>query len=98
VNNIIISSPFIAFIKGTPENPKCGFTRTLLEIFKNNQIEYTYYDIIEDEQMRYWARHYSQWSTYPQIFINGRLIGGLDKIKELVDNGEFSKMIPASCK
>lgn len=98
VKSIIESSPFIAFIKGTPEEPKCGFTRTLLEIFKNHQIEYTYYDIIADEQMRYWARHYTQWPTYPQIFIKGKLIGGLDKLKELVESGEFAKMIPASCK
>jgi glutaredoxin-related protein len=72
------------FIKGTPENPKCGFTRSLLQILKNNEIEYTFYDIIEDEQMRYWTRDYSGWPTFPQVFINGKLIGGLDVTKELI--------------
>ena len=48
--------------------------------------------------MRYWLRQYKGWPTYPQIFINGQVIGGLDKVKELLANGEFSKLIPESCR
>ena len=48
VKSILNESPVIVFIKGTPENPKCGFTETMLKILKENQIEFTYYDIIED--------------------------------------------------
>jgi glutaredoxin-related protein len=81
VKSIIESCPFIVFIKGTPENPKCGFTRSLLEILRTKEIEYTFYDIVEDELMRYWTRDYSGWPTFPQVFINGKLIGGLDVTK-----------------
>lgn len=48
--------------------------------------------------MRNWVRHYSGWPTYPAVFVNGKAIGGLDKVKELVEKGEFDKMVPASCK
>ena len=83
VQQILDSCPVIVFIKGTPANPKCGFSTTLLEMLKKYGVEYTYYDIIEDEYMRYWLRHYKNWPTYPQLYINGKFIGGLDLIKEL---------------
>lgn len=92
------SCPVIIFIKGTPQNPKCGFTRTLLQILKDHNVEFTYYDIIDDEYMRYWLREYGNWPTYPQVFVNGKFIGGLDIIKESVAKGEFSNQIPPSAK
>ncbi len=48
--------------------------------------------------MRYWLRAYKNWPTYPQVFVNGNFIGGLDLIKESVSKGEFSKIIPESAK
>lgn len=88
----------IVFIKGTPDNPKCGFTETLLELLKVNNIEYTYYDIIEDEYMRYWLRNYSGWATYPQVYLSGKIVGGLDAFKEQLANGDLLKKLPSSSK
>ena len=96
VKSILEESPVIVFIKGTPQNPKCGFTETMLSILKEQQVEFTFYDIIEDEYMRYWVRHYSGWPTYPQIYSQGKIIGGLEVIKELVAKGEFLTLIPNS--
>jgi glutaredoxin len=70
----------------------------LLQILKDHQVEFTFYDIIEDELMRYWLRDYKNWPTYPQVYVNGNFIGGLDVVKDLVVKGEFSKMIPDSAK
>ncbi len=48
--------------------------------------------------MRYWLRAYKNWPTYPQAFVNGKFIGGLDLIKESVEKGEFAKIVPESAK
>jgi glutaredoxin len=70
----------------------------LLQILKDHQAEFTFYDIIEDELMRYWLRSYKNWPTYPQLYINGQFVGGLDIVKDLVAKGEFAKLIPDSSK
>jgi Grx4 family monothiol glutaredoxin len=90
----LTESQVILFIKGTAENPKCGFTETLLKLFQDQDISFTYYDILADEYMRYWLRNYSGWPTYPQVHSNGKLIGGLDVCKELVAKGELIGRVP----
>jgi Grx4 family monothiol glutaredoxin len=98
VRSVIEGCPIIVFTKGTPENPKCGFTRTLLQLLAENGVEYAFYDIIADEQMRYWTRDYSAWPTFPQLFIGGKLVGGLDVTKALIEKGDFANMVPRSCR
>ncbi|RGB35727.1 glutaredoxin-3 [Rhizophagus diaphanus] len=88
------SSPVMAFIKGTPTQPRCGFSRKLIEIFNENQVKFSSFNILADEEVRQGLKEYSNWPTYPQVYINGELVGGLDIIKELVANGEFKGMIP----
>jgi glutaredoxin-related protein len=54
---------------------------------RSQNIEFTYYDILVDEYMRYWLRNYAGWPTYPQVYSQGKLIGGLDVCKDLVAKG-----------
>ena len=54
--------------------------------------------MIEDEHMRHWIKIYSGWGTFPQIFVRGACLGGLDKFRELVESGEIMKVIPESCR
>jgi len=96
IKSILESCPVIIFIKGTPQMPKCGFTEQLLAILNEHKVEYTYYDIIADEYMRYWLRNYNGWPTYPQIYIDGKLLGGLDVLKESIKQGEFQKLLKKS--
>ena len=84
----------MAFIKGTRDEPRCGFTRQLIEILKNKNIKYGTFDILSDNEVREGLKKYSNWPTYPQVYINSELIGGLDIIKELVENGELDPLIP----
>jgi Grx4 family monothiol glutaredoxin len=82
------------FIKGTPQEPRCGFSRQLIEIMKNKNVQFGSFDILSDNEVREGLKKYSNWPTYPQLYINNELVGGLDIIKELVDSGEFDSMIP----
>lgn len=87
------------FIKGTLDTPKCKFTRRLAESLK--PFEYRNIktlNILEDERIRQWLKFYTNWPTFPQIFINGEFVGGIDVVSELIEEGEFDEMMPKSCK
>ncbi|KAI9296465.1 monothiol glutaredoxin-4 [Neoconidiobolus thromboides FSU 785] len=82
------------FIKGSPEAPKCGFSRQLINILKEQGVRYQHFDILKDDQVRQGLKKYSNWPTYPQFYVNGELMGGLDIIKEMIDMEEFIDSIP----
>lgn len=77
-------SPVMVFMKGCPETPRCGFSRTLVSILNEINVKYDTFDILSDEEVRQSLKTYSNWPTYPQIYVNGNLIGGLDIIKVLI--------------
>lgn len=79
----------MVFIKGTPEAPRCGFSRTIIGILNDTGVEYGYYDILGDEQVRQGLKKFSDWPTYPQLYKAGELLGGLDIIKEMKESGEL---------
>jgi Grx4 family monothiol glutaredoxin len=91
-------APFFCFIKGTQEEPKCKFTRRLVEMFGKFSYQYSTFNILKDERIRQWLKVYTSWPTYPQIFLNGKFVGGIDIVTELVENDEFDDMVPAASK
>jgi len=60
--------------------------------------DYKTFNIFSDERIRQWLKVYSNWPTFPQVFINGKFVGGIDVITELIEEGEFDAMVPESCK
>ena len=95
----ISTFPFFAFIKGTKEEPKCKFTRRLVnELLGPKGYEYKTFNILSDEKIRQWIKLYSKWPTFPQLFINGKFVGGIDVVSELIEEDEFDAMVPESCK
>ncbi|XP_071947664.1 glutaredoxin-3-like [Antedon mediterranea] len=93
LKSIINKSPIMVFMKGDPEEPRCGFSRTLITILKENEIKFGTFDILTDNDVRQGLKKYSDWPTYPQVYLKGDLIGGLDIIKELNENGELSSTL-----
>lgn len=98
IDDLVKSNPFFAFIKGTSEAPKCKFTRRLVELFGKSQYKYKTFDILGDERIRQWLKFYSNWPTFPQIYLNGEFVGGVDIVTELIENGEFDEMVPKAAK
>jgi Grx4 family monothiol glutaredoxin len=87
---LLRSSPVMVFIKGSPTEPQCGFSRQIVELLQQSSIAFGYFDILQDEQVRQGLKDYANWPTYPQLYVNGQLIGGLDIVQEMVadaDNG-----------
>lgn len=89
IKRIINSYPVFAFIKGTPEDPQCGFTSQLVEIMNQFKVDYKTFNILEDQMIREKVKEFANWKTFPQVYVKGQLIGGLDIIRELIEDGQF---------
>ncbi|CAH0476603.1 unnamed protein product [Peronospora belbahrii] len=80
------------FIKGTPKQPQCGFSRKLVDILDSEGFKYDYFDILTDDNVRQGLKKYSNWPTFPQLYVNGELIGGLDIVQQLQEDGELAQL------
>lgn len=86
---LINRAKVMIFMKGDRNAPRCGFSKQLIGIVNETNIAYETFDILTNEEVRQGLKDYSDWPTYPQVYVNGELIGGLDIIKELVANNEL---------
>lgn len=93
IESLISSSPVMVFMKGRPEEPKCGFSRKVAEILQQEKVAFESFDILSDDEIRQGLKVYSNWSSYPQLYIKGELIGGSDIVLEMQKSGELKKVL-----
>jgi len=86
---LVSKAPLMLFMKGTRERPECGFSSKTIQILNEAGVTYETFNILEDPEVREGLKKFSNWPTYPQLYSNGSLIGGVDIIKELHDSGEL---------
>lgn len=97
ISSIIQESPVILFMPGTPQTPnQCGNSSVLLDILKKHGVEYTYYNVFDDNKIPQWVRFYSGHQTYPQLFVEGKFLGDVTICLSLEKKGEFISKIPKS--
>ncbi|POI33841.1 hypothetical protein CIB84_002407 [Bambusicola thoracicus] len=89
LKSLINKAPVMLFMKGNKQTARCGFSKQIIEIINNTGVDYETFDILEDEEVRQGLKTYSNWPTYPQLYVKGELVGGLDIVKELKENGEL---------
>ncbi|KAJ9583293.1 hypothetical protein L9F63_022364 [Diploptera punctata] len=94
LSQLINVAPVMLFMKGNAVEPRCGFSKQIVAILNSHNAEYKTFDILNDEEVRQGLKTFSNWPTYPQLYINGSLIGGLDIVKEMNENGELEPMLP----
>lgn len=93
IKDQVESNPVIIYMKGTPQMPMCGFSSRASEALKQCNKEFAYVNIIADPEVHENLPRFSEWPTFPQLFIKGELVGGCDIMMELSENGELQKMI-----
>ena len=93
LKKLINKAPVMLFMKGNPDEPRCGFSRTIVEMLKNDDVEFSTFDILEDEEVRQELKEYSNWPTYPQLYVNGSLVGGLDIVQEMKEEGPLKEQL-----
>ena len=89
ISNAIDNNPIILFMKGTKEMPMCGFSNSVVQILNHYGVEYKDVNVLTDPMIRVKLSEHSGWPTIPQLFVNGKLIGGADITMELHNNGEL---------
>ena len=79
-------------MKGTPDEPACGFSMRTVQTLRNKHIDFKSFNILEDEDMRQGVKEYANWPTIPQLYINGEFVGGCDIVEHLAASGELETM------
>ena len=91
--------PVLLYMKGTPDFPQCGFSAKTVALLRDVGAEFAYVNIFEDPEVREGLKTYSNWPTFPQLYVQGELIGGCDIAMEMHESGELQELInsvPAS--
>lgn len=89
----IAAHPIVLYMKGTPEQPQCGFSARTVQVLQACGAEFSSIDVLANPDIRSTLPQYANWPTFPQLYINGELIGGCDIVVELFQKGELQKMI-----
>lgn len=98
LRDLVASAPVLLFMKGSPSNPKCGFSKSTVKLLRDHQIAFSSFDILSDEQVRQGLKKLFQWPTYPQLYVNGKLIGGLDILNEMAEDGDLCEQLGVTTK
>lgn len=93
VKKDIEENKVVIFMKGTPMAPQCGFSAATVEILKGSGKPFKGVDVLANPEIRQNLPKFSNWPTFPQVFIGGKLIGGCDIVHELRDSGELEKLL-----
>ncbi|NOR71549.1 MAG: Grx4 family monothiol glutaredoxin [Methylomarinum sp.] len=87
------SHDVVLYMKGSPDFPQCGFSSQAVQVLKACDTQFMYINIFEDQEVREALKEYSNWPTYPQLYIKGELVGGCDIILDLHSKGELKVMM-----
>lgn len=93
LKQLVTKSRIMLFMKGLPSAPKCGFSRQIVELLEQHQAEFDAFNILDDEEVRQGLKTFSDWPTFPQLYVDGDLIGGLDIVREMVESGDFADLV-----
>lgn len=91
-------NPIVLYMKGTPQFPMCGFSSRAAAALRECGVPFAYVNVLQDAEIFENLPRYADWPTFPQLYINGELIGGCDITLELHQNGELKKMVEAAAK
>lgn len=86
LSNLVKAAPVMLFMKGTPSAPQCGFSRQLVSILREKSVKYGFFNILADDEVRQGLKEFADWPTFPQLWTNGELVGGLDIVKEEMES------------
>jgi len=92
----LATNPIILYMKGIPANPQCGFSAKSVGILNATNIPYAYVNVLEAPFIREKLPSISHWPTYPQLFVNGELVGGCDIIEEMSNNSSLLPLLTAA--
>jgi monothiol glutaredoxin len=96
IQSAIANNKICIFMKGTRNFPQCGFSAATVQVFEQLGEPYGTVDVLSDAEVRDGVKTYSNWPTIPQVYINGKFVGGCDIVRELYESGELQSLVKAA--
>ena len=93
ISSEIENNEVCLFMKGTPDEPQCGFSMAVSNMLKILDIKFKGINVLENENLRQGIKEFSDWPTIPQLYIKKEFVGGSDIVKEMYENGELIKLL-----
>lgn len=89
IADTIKDNPVVLFMKGVPEQPRCGFSAVTVQILDHLAVPFVGVDVLQSEDVRQGIKVFSDWPTIPQLYVNGEFVGGSDIVREMFQSGEL---------
>ena len=93
IQNHIDTNRFMLFMKGNAQFPMCGFSSKVVDILNHLNVEFATADVLQDMELRQAIKEFSDWPTLPQLYVDGKFVGGCDIVMEMFESGELQKLI-----
>ena len=93
IKTAVAENKIIIFMKGSPQFPQCGFSQQTSAVLKACNVEFAYIDVLAEPEIRTGLPQFSNWPTFPQVFVKGELLGGCDIVTDLYQKGDLQKII-----
>ena len=96
IQSAVAGNKILIFMKGNRNFPQCGFSAATVQIFEQLGVPYETIDVLSDPEIRDGVKAYSNWPTIPQVYIDGKFVGGCDIVHELHERGELEPMLKSA--
>jgi monothiol glutaredoxin len=89
IADTVANHPVVLFMKGVPDQPRCGFSSVCVQILDHLGVEFVGVDVLQDDGLRQGIKTFSDWPTIPQLYVKGEFLGGSDIVREMFQSGEL---------
>lgn len=93
IESTLSQAPVVLFMKGTKMFPQCGFSAKVVDILKQQAVDFRDVNILTDPELRQGLKEYANWPTFPQLYVNGKLVGGCDIVTSLHESGQLGEVL-----
>jgi monothiol glutaredoxin len=93
IADTVAGHPVVVFMKGVPDQPRCGFSSVVVQILDHLGVDFVGVDVLQDDDLRQGVKTYSDWPTIPQLYVKGEFVGGSDIVREMFQSGELKPFL-----
>jgi monothiol glutaredoxin len=93
ITKTIAANAVVLFMKGVPEQPRCGFSGLVVQVLDHLGVDFVGVDVLQDDSLRDGIKSFSDWPTIPQLYVKGEFVGGADIVREMFQSGELKTLL-----
>ena len=93
ISKTVADHPVVLFMKGVPEEPRCGFSAVSVQILDHLGVDFVGVDVLQSDELRQGVKSYTDWPTIPQLYVQGEFVGGSDIVREMFTSGELKTLL-----